>query len=64
VPCENNASNAQPRSGDVVTISYDSYTRNAIPINPIISQIRKDVNWENILRDFVRSDVLGMLLSF
>eukprot|EP00026_Physarum_polycephalum_P001944 Phypoly_transcript_01947.p1 GENE.Phypoly_transcript_01947~~Phypoly_transcript_01947.p1 ORF type:complete len:919 (+),score=98.36 Phypoly_transcript_01947:138-2894(+) len=56
VPSENNASSGAPRPGDVVTISYDSYTRNAVPMNPTISQIRKDVNWELILRDFVRSD--------
>lgn len=48
--------------GDVVTLTYDSYSKNAIPVNPVISHVRKDITWEHVLRDFGRSGAPGIFL--
>lgn len=38
------------KRGDVVTVSYDRYARNAIPVNPKVYRIRSDITWEFVLQ--------------
>lgn len=38
-----------PRKGDVVTFSYECYSRKAIPVKPTITRIRTDMQWEEVL---------------
>lgn len=45
---------AKPKLGDVVTFEYESFSRSEIPKNPKICRIRKDVEWEDILRNYAR----------
>lgn len=49
--------------GDVVTLTYESYSKNAIPVNPVISHVRKDVNWEFVIRDYVKSGAPGKIFT-
>eukprot|EP00026_Physarum_polycephalum_P002043 Phypoly_transcript_02047.p1 GENE.Phypoly_transcript_02047~~Phypoly_transcript_02047.p1 ORF type:complete len:791 (+),score=118.55 Phypoly_transcript_02047:121-2493(+) len=42
-----------PAKGDIVTITYDNYGRHAVPLNPVIERIRKDVVWKDVVRDTV-----------
>jgi hypothetical protein len=37
--------------GDIVTFTYDSFSRRALPINPKIFRKRSDVTWEEVLRN-------------
>ena len=39
------------KDGDIVTINYDNITPNAVPVNPKISRIRKDVSWTEVKRN-------------
>ena len=43
-----------PKKGDVVTFSYDDYSRKALPVNPTIFQIRQDLAWDDVVRNFLR----------
>ena len=57
----------QPKKGDVVTFSYDSYTVRSVPLNPRIYRIRGDMTWEEAIYNFEQqiSDATvtnGMLL--
>lgn len=38
----------RPLLGDIVTFSYDSFARRAVPVNPKISRIRIDISWEHV----------------
>lgn len=44
--------NPQPIPGDIVTFSYQYYTKLLAPVNPKIERIRRDVSWAEILHDF------------
>eukprot|EP00026_Physarum_polycephalum_P001458 Phypoly_transcript_01460.p1 GENE.Phypoly_transcript_01460~~Phypoly_transcript_01460.p1 ORF type:complete len:826 (+),score=126.37 Phypoly_transcript_01460:385-2862(+) len=39
-----------PPIGSVVTFCYESYSRKDVPLNPIITRIRADISWEEVLR--------------
>jgi len=39
-----------PKEGDVVTFSFDSFTRKSVPLYPKLERIRKDMAWEDVLR--------------
>jgi hypothetical protein len=34
--------------GDVVTFSYESYSRKHVPVNPVIHRVRTDLSWHNL----------------
>jgi hypothetical protein len=38
----------RPKVGDVVTFCYDSFSRQALPVNPKITRIRFDIPWNNV----------------
>jgi hypothetical protein len=38
--------------GDVVTFSYDNYTRYSLPVDPKIYRVRPDLDWKDVLRNF------------
>eukprot|EP00026_Physarum_polycephalum_P003064 Phypoly_transcript_03073.p1 GENE.Phypoly_transcript_03073~~Phypoly_transcript_03073.p1 ORF type:complete len:492 (+),score=39.24 Phypoly_transcript_03073:901-2376(+) len=38
-----------PKRGDVVSFSYDSYSRRALPVNPKILCVRLDINWDQVI---------------
>ena len=40
------------KQGDVVTFSYQNYSRREAPVNPRILHVRLDVSWERVLREF------------
>jgi len=37
--------------GDVVTFSYESYSRREVPLNPKIQRVRTDLSWEEVLQN-------------
>ena len=37
------------KRGDIVTFTYDNYSRYAIPIRPKVSRVRKDLAWEEVV---------------
>eukprot|EP00026_Physarum_polycephalum_P001243 Phypoly_transcript_01244.p1 GENE.Phypoly_transcript_01244~~Phypoly_transcript_01244.p1 ORF type:complete len:1086 (+),score=113.52 Phypoly_transcript_01244:74-3331(+) len=41
----------KPKSGDVVSFSYDNYSRNAVPVNPFVYRIRMDLTWLHVVRN-------------
>jgi hypothetical protein len=43
-----------PLVGDVVTFSYELHSRREAPVNPVIFKKRVDVNWGDIVHNFVR----------
>lgn len=49
------SSNVTPREGDIVTFSFESYSRREIPVNPFVSRIRKDISWRDVLREHRRN---------
>eukprot|EP00026_Physarum_polycephalum_P001744 Phypoly_transcript_01746.p1 GENE.Phypoly_transcript_01746~~Phypoly_transcript_01746.p1 ORF type:complete len:627 (-),score=117.38 Phypoly_transcript_01746:106-1986(-) len=49
----------QPKKGDVVTFDFDYGTRSVGPANPAINRIRKDLSWEDVLRDHERDAKLN-----
>lgn len=54
--------------GDIVTFDHENYARGEIPTNPKISRIRKDLVWNDVLRDYAdrkkSSTLLPSLLYF
>lgn len=52
-----------PKIGDVITFTYDNYSRRAAPINPKLQRIRFDISWEQILMEFEREDEESQVLS-
>jgi signal peptidase I len=49
----------KPKKGDVVTFEFDYGPRTVGPANPKINRIRKDVSWEEVLRDYERDAQLN-----
>lgn len=43
---------ATVQRGDVVSFSYERYSRHAIPTAPSLFRIRHDLTWQDILHDF------------
>jgi hypothetical protein len=48
------------KKGDVVTFSYDNYSRHAVPVNAKINRIRCDVSWEEIVENYERDQQFQM----
>jgi hypothetical protein len=45
-------STPKPIPGDVVTFSYQHYTKLLTPVNPKIERIRGDLSWQEILHNY------------
>lgn len=45
----------QPKKGDIVTFEFETASRREIPTNPTITRIRKDVSWDDVVRDHAKS---------
>lgn len=63
VTLEDFVHNTKPKEGDVVTFTYQSYSRYSVPIQPKIYRIREDVAWEDVVRDFASKSVQGNIFS-
>jgi hypothetical protein len=46
--------------GDVVTFEHEIASRREIPTNPKISRIRKDLAWNDVLRDYFAKKKSGI----
>jgi hypothetical protein len=46
----------QPNRGDLVTFSYTSYSRNSLPVNPVVYRVRTDISWEDVLQEHETED--------
>eukprot|EP00026_Physarum_polycephalum_P001348 Phypoly_transcript_01349.p1 GENE.Phypoly_transcript_01349~~Phypoly_transcript_01349.p1 ORF type:complete len:1107 (+),score=164.22 Phypoly_transcript_01349:191-3322(+) len=42
----------KPKPGDVVTFTYENYSRRAAPIKPKLQRIRGDISWEEVLSEY------------
>lgn len=40
------------RRGEVVTFTYDTYSRRALPMNVVVLRSRFDLSWEDVLHNF------------
>jgi hypothetical protein len=38
----------KPKPGDVVTFTYENYSRRAAPVKPKLQRIRGDISWEEV----------------
>ena len=45
-----NVHGVPPQEGDIVTFSFDTFSRKAVPLQPKLERIRKDMSWEDVLR--------------
>eukprot|EP00026_Physarum_polycephalum_P001959 Phypoly_transcript_01963.p1 GENE.Phypoly_transcript_01963~~Phypoly_transcript_01963.p1 ORF type:complete len:985 (-),score=156.37 Phypoly_transcript_01963:23-2977(-) len=43
-----------PKKGDVVTFSFENYSRSVIPVRPKVFRVRTDVFWEDIVRTHIK----------
>ena len=43
------------RAGDIVTFSYESYSPRSLPVNPLVTRVRLDKFWREIVREFRES---------
>jgi hypothetical protein len=60
-----NIDDLQLQRGDIVTVSYENFSRRAIPVNPKLVRIRKDVSWEEVLQSYTDEfDLNGNLFYF
>jgi len=50
---ENAKLGTEPKVGNVVTFTYENFSRRALPVNPQILRIREDVSWEEVLFNHV-----------
>jgi hypothetical protein len=40
-----------PAIGDIVSFSYDNFSRGDLPANPVIYRVRSDLLWDDIMDD-------------
>jgi hypothetical protein len=40
------------KKGDIVTFMYASYSRNSIPLKPVVCRVRRDKTWTHVVHDF------------
>eukprot|EP00026_Physarum_polycephalum_P001049 Phypoly_transcript_01050.p1 GENE.Phypoly_transcript_01050~~Phypoly_transcript_01050.p1 ORF type:complete len:906 (+),score=142.25 Phypoly_transcript_01050:476-3193(+) len=52
VSAQNVKPGLRPKIGDIVTFSYEDFSRKASPVNPNIYRIRTDVSWKDVVRNF------------
>jgi len=60
---ENGSEKNTLKDGDIVTIHYDNMTPNAVPVNPKISRVRKDISWMEVKRSHA-AQFNGKILDF
>lgn len=41
-----------PKSGDIVSFSFQSYSPRAIPVRPEIFRIRGELTWESVVKEY------------
>ena len=51
VQAQNVKHGLQPKIGDIVTFSYEDFSRKAAPVSPNIYRIRTDVSWRDVVRN-------------
>lgn len=51
VPAESISLKRWPKRGEIVSFSYDNYSRFSIPIHAKVYRIRKDVSWQDVLNN-------------
>lgn len=51
VATENIKLGTSPKRGDIVSFSYDNFSKSSIPVNPQIYRIRTDITWEDIINN-------------
>lgn len=58
----------RPKVGDLVTLEYDNFTQKEVPVNAIITRIRKDTTWREVVADYVanksQAKTLNGMVSF
>ena len=52
-----------PAQGDVVTVEYDHFSKTDVPVDPKLTRIREDLEWRDVLRDFVNENILAGVCS-
>lgn len=56
VAFRNSAIHPAPKAGDIVTFSYENYTRRAVPVNPKLVRTRFDLSWKQVVAEYFRID--------
>jgi hypothetical protein len=51
------------KRGDVVTFSYETLSRRAVPVNPEILRVRTDLTWIDVVRSFLSDNSKLELLN-
>ena len=54
VSTHNNKTNVKLKKGDVVTFTYDDYSRRDTPFNARIYRVRDDLSWEEVVQRYLR----------
>lgn len=49
--------------GDIVSFSYERYSRRAAPVDPIVYRVRADLIWENVVQDHIRYASQPLMLN-
>eukprot|EP00026_Physarum_polycephalum_P003023 Phypoly_transcript_03032.p1 GENE.Phypoly_transcript_03032~~Phypoly_transcript_03032.p1 ORF type:complete len:830 (+),score=97.20 Phypoly_transcript_03032:47-2536(+) len=44
------------KKGDIVSFFYDNFTRAMLPVNPVVYRIRTDLEWKEVVSDFLRKN--------
>ncbi len=44
-----------PEKGDIVSFSYDNYSRRSLPINPKVYRLRHDMTWDYLVKSHLDS---------
>jgi len=57
VPAKNFNYGLKPKIGNVVTFTYENFSRRSIPVSPKIDRIRTDVSWEQVIYNERRAPV-------
>lgn len=52
-PDENEKATVTVKPGDIVSFSYDQYSRRSEPVNPVVFRIRSDMDWNQVLHSHV-----------
>ena len=50
-----------PKPGEVVSFSFENYSRRDVPTNPFVEKIRYDLTWENVLQSYDESSRVQLL---
>ena len=47
------------KKGEVVTVSSSKYTQHQLPLDPLITRIRTDITWEQVLSKYNTSKAVA-----